>query len=77
MINAKRESLITEIEGKECTFDYLTIYDDEPNGLFLARSDSHTKDMKIFLEYDGLTYMADIDGTVYITLSSLNTKFSQ
>ncbi len=65
----KRESSDSDLD----IGDYLSIYDKKGN--LVAQSVTVGKDEDIYLEYDGLLYMATISGSIYIEYNSLMNKF--
>ena len=71
MIVAKRE----EKDG----LDFFTIYDKEGNPLSQSqgKADSNSDDNTIYHSYDDLDYICKKDGEIFISLDSLNNKFSK
>jgi hypothetical protein len=76
-IIAKREELTLPINGKDEMWTYLTIYDEDGN--VLSRSERSHPEGDIIHKYDGLTYfcMRGYNGSVFVTLDSINNKFSK
>ena len=74
-INCQRESLTLPINGKDETWDYLTIYDEKGN--ILKQSGHHHPEGTIRLEYNELIFVAPSiskdrgEEYIYITVKSL------
>lgn len=78
MIIARREDLLLPNENNDNKLEswhHLTIYDEK--GEILSRSGRNHMEGAIFHEYDGLIYFSPSrNGDIYISLDSINEKFS-